>query len=225
MEKFGESAPAIDVHNRHRQDILGLEKIWRVYNQDWWHRGLATFVGMTETDSYFSFEFFEKGQRVRGNDTQPHLAFTETLAMQLIHNNIDGLSPATSPAGTRHGGSASGDGCAGSATGGTPQTPMRSGGTSSRKGVASPGTSVHTLFNLADLDGAPRAYVQSMCSVCKYNHVGVEKRSAKYCPTCSQLEHQKVCVICPACVVNHSRHPEQVYLSTIRWYVHPRPRR
>ena len=168
MEKYGESAPAIDVHNHHRQDILGLEKIWRVLNLPWWHRGLATYLGMTETDSYFSYEFFENRMRVRGNNTQKHLAFTETLALQLIHNNIDGLAPPTSPAGTRHGGSASGDGRAGSAAGGAPQTP-RSGGASSRKGVPSPGTTAHALLSLKDLPGAPAgAYPQCICSVCKY---------------------------------------------------------
>ena len=158
MEKYGESAPAIDVHNHHRQDILGLEKIWRVLNLPWWHRGLATYLGMTETDSYFSYEFFENRMRVRGNNTQKHLAFTETLALQLIHNNIDGLAPPTSPAGTRHGGSASGDGRAGSAAGGAPQTP-RSGNAFSRKGVPSTGTNAH---------GAKGAYPQCICSVCKY---------------------------------------------------------
>jgi hypothetical protein len=180
---------------------------------------------MTETDSYFSYEFFENRMRVRGNNTQKHLAFTETLALQLIHNNIDGLAPPTSPAGTRHGGSASGDGRAGSAAGGAPQTP-RSGNASSRKGVPSPGTTAHALLSLKDLPGAPAgAYPQCICSVCKYKLPQARTRTSKYCPTCSQLEHSKVCAICPACIIEHSRHSDYASLTTLRWYEHPRPRR
>lgn len=81
---------AIDVHDRNRQGTLGLERHWRTHI--WWQRVFATIFGIIITDAYFFYrlEFHRKhGTNDEQNKIEPFKAWVESLAAELVFNNID----------------------------------------------------------------------------------------------------------------------------------------
>jgi hypothetical protein len=75
------AAPATDIHNHLRQGGLGLERAWGTHT--WWHRPIATLLGIIEVDAFLAFRLF-----CGGNPNEKHSLFTGNLVWQLLHNDF-----------------------------------------------------------------------------------------------------------------------------------------
>jgi hypothetical protein len=81
VEEYFDGAPSIDIHNHIRQSGLALEEVWNT--QKWHHRMFASLFGIIETNASLAFKYFRKDTTIK------HSHFTESLALQLIHNTWD----------------------------------------------------------------------------------------------------------------------------------------
>lgn len=85
MQEFIRLFPAIETHNRCRQDSLAFERTWRP--KTWWHRMFATLLGVVCTNSYFTYRFEYKAYKHHTNGMDEFSNFLGKLAMQLIDQN------------------------------------------------------------------------------------------------------------------------------------------
>jgi Transposase IS4 len=130
----------IDQHNRHRQDTLGLEKVWKT--KKWDLRVNMTILGMILVGSWKVYSLMTKG-----NETQKQ--FYSHLATELIDNNFDTVAPAA-----RHQGSLS------------PESPAATVIRNRRSGVSTHLTP--TKRKRKRLDGAvTNAAYQGKCVICR----------------------------------------------------------
>lgn len=93
-EDMFEHFSAIDVHDHYRQGILQLELHWRT--QTWWHRLLATVLGVIFTDCYFIYrhEFHKYNEYTSagaegGHEMLSYEKFLSSLCKSMIFNDID----------------------------------------------------------------------------------------------------------------------------------------
>ena len=81
LEKFFDIFGRVDQHDHFRQGSLRLEEVWKT--QTWWHRIVATILGVIFTDCYLAYRCNElKYQR----DVLEFDEFLGKLAYQLIFN-------------------------------------------------------------------------------------------------------------------------------------------
>ena len=79
VELYFGGAPAIDIHNHNRQGGLALEMVWGT--QTWWHRVLATMLGIIETNAFLAMRLFKPTA-----SEMSHHEFVRKLAKALINN-------------------------------------------------------------------------------------------------------------------------------------------
>lgn len=161
VQDYHEAAPALDVHNHIRQDGLALEKAWGTHR--WYHRVIASLLGIIECNAYLAFNYFRaKEQRT------DHVSFTQALAEQLINNPWLVASDCTYHPGP----SAGRERSAQDRTGRTSDpTPNRG---------ASPAKE-HKLSPLRIITGKP--HCQRMCTICRSKHHRWQKASY-FCASC-----------------------------------------
>jgi hypothetical protein len=75
---------SIDIHNHYRQGTLALEESWGTHT--WWHRLLATVLGIVVTDAYFMYCMDYGALDGVTSPRQSFLDFCNILADELIHN-------------------------------------------------------------------------------------------------------------------------------------------
>ena len=80
VQDYHEAANAIDVHNHYRQSGLALETGWKT--KTWWHRTLATILGMIEVDAFLAYKHF------KDKDIE-HSHFTGMIIDELVFNHYD----------------------------------------------------------------------------------------------------------------------------------------
>jgi hypothetical protein len=81
VAQYFEAASASDVNNHLRQGSLAMEEVWGT--QTWWHRILATVVGICEVDSFLAFAALHP----RGSETT-HREFVEAVASGLLNSAL-----------------------------------------------------------------------------------------------------------------------------------------
>lgn len=91
LNDYFRAAPAIDIHNHYRQSqrSLGLEKAW--LTKKWWHRVLATMLGVVTTNAYLAYVRFHPTSATGAAMTFHE--FIETVAMGMLQNQRPGCPP------------------------------------------------------------------------------------------------------------------------------------
>ncbi len=79
VQQYFAVAQASDVNNHLRQSGLALEESWKT--QTWWHRLIATIVGICESDAFLAWKRFSPAP-----DDLSHREFTAEIAYALIHD-------------------------------------------------------------------------------------------------------------------------------------------
>ncbi|CAN0456217.1 unnamed protein product, partial [Discosporangium mesarthrocarpum] len=78
VKDYFRNAPAIDVHNHHRQPSLALEDAWKT--KKWKHHVFAPILGMTEMDAYLAWRRWVGGHPERN---MAHTDFANVVACAL----------------------------------------------------------------------------------------------------------------------------------------------
>ncbi len=79
----------VDVHDRYRQDILGLENHWETHR--WWHRVFSTVLGVIVTDAYFMYRMDYIAVFGSDDEIESFEDWVGGLASELIFNHEDSI--------------------------------------------------------------------------------------------------------------------------------------
>ena len=90
VKELFRSFSCIDVHDHYRQGILGLERHW--HTTVWWHRLLATILGVIFTDSFFAYRMDHR--KANGNMETTMMSYEDFLG-ELCHSMINNNYNAT----------------------------------------------------------------------------------------------------------------------------------
>lgn len=94
VNELFEGFNAVDLHDRYRQDLLGIENHRETHH--WAHRLFATMLGIIITDAYFMYRMDYISAVGSEDEMEPFEDWVGILASELIFNDEDDISTRSS---------------------------------------------------------------------------------------------------------------------------------